>query len=40
VGVYGGCGAAEAWRLVRYQTGHLETAAGREEVLAWLERWL
>jgi hypothetical protein len=38
--VYARQGAAEAWRLVRYKTGHYETAAMRAEVLAFLERWL
>ncbi len=39
-GVYQAEGAAEAWRLLRYDCGHLETAAMRAEVMAWLERWL
>ncbi|MAE67459.1 MAG: hydrolase [Phycisphaeraceae bacterium] len=30
-------GAADAWRLSRYDTGHLETAAMRAEVLSYLE---
>jgi pimeloyl-ACP methyl ester carboxylesterase len=38
--VYAACGAAEAWRLIRYETGHFESVAGRAEVIAWLERWL
>ncbi len=38
--VYGEHHAAEAWRLVRYNTGHFETAAMRAEVLAFLARWL
>src|SRR5262245_18804484 len=38
--VYAEAGASEAWRLVRYETGHFETAAGRAEVLAFLERHL
>jgi hypothetical protein len=38
--VYADAGAAEAWRLIRYATGHFETAAGRAEIMAFLERWL
>ncbi len=38
--VYQAEGAAEAWRLVRYDIGHFETAAMRAEVLRFLERWL
>jgi len=38
--VYAAEGAPEAWRLVRYNTGHFETAAMRAEVLAFLARWL
>jgi len=37
---YEAAGAAEAWKLSRYHTGHFETAAMRAEVLAWLARWL
>ncbi|RLE09970.1 alpha/beta hydrolase [Candidatus Aerophobetes bacterium] len=32
--------AADAWKLVRYNTGHFETAAMRKEILSFLERWL
>lgn len=38
--VYRKRGAPEAWRLVRSATGHLETAAMRTDVLAFLEKWL
>jgi hypothetical protein len=38
--VYAAEGAAEAWRLVRYDIGHFETAAMRAEVLRFLDRWL
>jgi dienelactone hydrolase len=38
--VYASAGASEAWQLRRYETGHVETAAMRTEVLAFLERWL
>jgi hypothetical protein len=38
--VYAEQGAPEAWRLLRYETGHFETAQMREEVLAFLRRWL
>lgn len=37
---YAEAGASEAWKLLRYETGHTETLAMRLEVLAWLERWL
>jgi hypothetical protein len=38
--VYEAEGAADAWRLVRYDIGHFETAAMRAEVLRFLGRWL
>ncbi len=38
--VYAALGATEAWRLVRSDTGHFETAAMRAEALAFLARWL
>ncbi|MCC6626787.1 MAG: acetylxylan esterase [Chloroflexi bacterium] len=38
--VYAAHGAPEAWRLGRYGVGHVETAAMRALVLAWLARWL
>ena len=38
--VYAACDAPEAWKLVRYNTGHFETAAMRAEILSFLERWL
>lgn len=38
--VYAGMGAPEAWRLSRYDVGHVETDAMRAEILAWVERWL
>jgi len=37
---YARLGAPEAWRLVRYDCGHMETPEMRAEVLAWLDRWL
>ena len=37
---YATAGAPECWRLSRYKTGHFETAAGRQEVMAFLSRWL
>jgi hypothetical protein len=37
---YRAAGAPEAWRMARYECGHMETAAMRAEVLAWLDRWL
>ncbi len=38
--VYAQEGAADAWKLLRYRCGHMETAAMRAEVVAWLERWM
>src|SRR5215213_9150101 len=38
--VYAATGAADAWRLSRYATGHMETAAMRAEIIAFLQRWL
>lgn len=38
--VYTAAGAADAWRLSRYATGHMETAAMRAEIIAFLRRWL
>jgi hypothetical protein len=38
--VYMAAGAADAWRLSRYTTGHLETAAMGAEIIAFLQRWL
>jgi acetyl esterase/lipase len=38
--VYAAAGAADAWHLSRYATGHMETAAMRAEIIAFLQRWL
>ena len=38
--VYEALGAAEHWQLLRYETGHFETAAMRAEVLDFLRRKL
>jgi len=38
--VYASEGAPEAWKLLRYDCGHLETAAMRAETLAFLRQWL
>jgi hypothetical protein len=38
--VYRELGAADAWRLVRSDSGHYETAAMRAEVMTFLDRWL
>lgn len=32
--------ASEAWKLLRYNTGHLETAAMRQEIIKFLKKWL
>ncbi|MGH2347089.1 MAG: dienelactone hydrolase family protein [Chloroflexota bacterium] len=38
--VYAEHGAPDAWRLRRYNVGHMETAAMRAEALAFLRQWL
>jgi acetyl esterase/lipase len=38
--VYQSAGATNSWRLLRYNTGHFETAAMRAEVCSFLEHWL
>jgi len=38
--IYSAQGVSDAWRLVRSDTGHFETARMRSEVLAFLEKWL
>jgi len=39
-GLYSAQRAPDAWRLVRSDTGHFETARMRAEALAFLEKWL
>lgn len=38
--VYAACGRPEAWRLARYNVGHVETAAMRQEAMEFLAAWL
>jgi hypothetical protein len=38
--VYADAGVPERWKLLRYDVAHQETAEGRREVLAFLERHL
>ena len=38
--VYESDGAPEAWKLLLYDIGHLETAAMRQEILAFFKKWL
>ena len=38
--VYGAMGAVRAWRLLRYDIAHFETAEMRAEILAFLREWL
>jgi len=38
--VYAELGAPEGWKMVRYDTGHFESAAMRREITAFLEKWL
>jgi dienelactone hydrolase len=37
---YSAQGAPEAWKMLRYDTGHGETAEMRTEILAFLDKWL
>ena len=37
---YESAGALDAWQMVRYETGHFETADMRRRVLDFFERWL
>jgi hypothetical protein len=37
---YAEAGAAEKWKLLRYDIGHFETAEMRSEVVNFLEKWL
>lgn len=38
--VYESLGAPDAWKLLRYPCGHIETHAMRQEVIRWLKKWL
>lgn len=38
--VYQAAGAPEAWTLTRYDCGHMETAAMRQQIVAYLRTWL
>ncbi len=38
--VYSELNAADAWKLLRYNTGHFESAAMRVEILKFLDKWL
>jgi len=38
--VYAQCGAPDNWRLVRYDTGHMETPEARDEIIAFLRKHL
>jgi acetyl esterase/lipase len=38
--VYAEQGVPERWQMLRYDTGHFETAHGRKAVIAFLQRWL
>ena len=37
---YADAGHAERWKLLRYDVGHMETAEGRQAIVAWLQRFL
>jgi hypothetical protein len=38
--VYAEAGHAERWKLLRYDVGHQETPEGRQEIIAFLQRFL
>ena len=38
--VYKAASASDAWQLVRYAIGHLETADMRARIMRWLKQWL
>ena len=38
--VYARLGVCERWRLLRYDTGHFETAHGRAAITQFLRQWL
>ena len=38
--VYGAEGASEAWKMLRYDVGHMETAEMRSRVVEFLKKWL
>jgi dienelactone hydrolase len=38
--VYADAGHPERWKLLRYDVGHQETPEGRQEIIAWLKRYL
>ncbi|HVF10377.1 MAG TPA: alpha/beta hydrolase family protein [Abditibacteriaceae bacterium] len=38
--VYAAANAPQAWQLLRYETGHYETAVMRHAALSFLQRWL
>ena len=38
--VYAEQGVPERWRMLRYDTGHFETAHGRKAIIDFLQRWL
>ncbi len=38
--VYSAAGAPDAWRLSRYECGHMETASMRAEIMEFLDTWL
>lgn len=38
--LYAKAGHPERWKLLRYDVGHQETAEGRQEIIAWLKKFL
>jgi hypothetical protein len=37
---YEAAGASEAWKMLRYETGHMETSEMRARVIEFLKKWL
>lgn len=38
--VYAACGVPQRWAMLRYETGHYETAHGRAAIIEFLRTWL
>ena len=38
--IYRNEGAEDAWKMVRYNVGHIETRAMRKEIVDFLNKWL
>jgi dienelactone hydrolase len=38
--IYADAGAPDAWKLLRYDQGHFENPDMRQQIIAWLARWM